>query len=129
VIAKVRNRSHQQSISCISDEIFGAMLTILAVGLICMAKYVTYEAKYERLQVNLMERSLISFFCLFHTDMATVRSGYVARSPFSAVNRQGVANPRQTPEVCDVNPSFRRTSLAVPREIVGQIFKNVEITT
>ena len=87
MIAKARNRSHQQNISCISDEIFGAMLTILALGLICMAKYVTYEAKYERLQVTLTERSLISFFCLFHTDMATVRSGYVARSRFSAVNR------------------------------------------
>jgi len=49
------------------------MLTILALGLICMAKYVSYEAKYERLRVSLTERSLISFFCLFHTDMATVR--------------------------------------------------------
>jgi hypothetical protein len=88
VNAKARTRSHQQSTSCISDEIFGAMLTILALGLICMAKYVSYEAKYERLQVNLTERSLISFFCLFHTDMATVQSGYVARSRFSSVNRE-----------------------------------------
>ena len=80
--------SHQQSISCISHEIFGAMLTILALGLICMSKYVSYEAKCERLQVNLTERSLISFFCLFHTDMTTVRSGYVARSRFSAMNRE-----------------------------------------
>ena len=74
--------------SCISEKIFGAMLTILALGLICMAKYVLYKAKYERLQVNLRERSLFSFSCLFHTDMATVRSGYVARSRFSAVNRE-----------------------------------------
>jgi hypothetical protein len=79
---------HQQNISCMSDEIFGAMLTILALGLISMAKCVSYEAKYERLQVSLTERSLNSFFCLFHTDMATVRSGYVARSRFSAVNRE-----------------------------------------
>lgn len=71
-----------------SDEMFDAMLTILALGLISMAKYVSYEAKYERLQVNLTERSLISFFCLFHTDVATVRRGYVARSRFSAVSRE-----------------------------------------
>jgi hypothetical protein len=88
VNAKARTRSHQQSISCISDKIVGAMLTILALGLIRMAKYVLYEAKYERLEVNLTEMSLISFFCLFHTDMATVRSGYVARSRFSAANKE-----------------------------------------
>lgn len=70
--AKAPTGSHQHNISCMSDEIFGAMLTILTLGLICMAKYVSYEAKYERLQANLTERSLISFFCLFHTDMATV---------------------------------------------------------
>jgi len=75
VNAKARTRSRQQSISCIPDEIFGDMLTILALGLICMAKYVSYETKYERLQVNLTERSLISFFCLFsyrHGD-STIR--------------------------------------------------------
>ena len=71
VNTKTRTRSHEQSNSCVSNEIFGTMLTILTLGLIRMAKYLSYEAKYERLQVNLTERSLISFFCLFHTDVAT----------------------------------------------------------